>query len=235
MVPSSYPQDRRADTFATFSRHVSRGKAKLYGDMGLDVVMGRRQGPFFYDAFDERRWWNCHCNGGVFNLGHHHPDIVAAVREALTELDIGNHHLVSGYRARLAERLTATSAGRLEGTVFGVGGGEAIDLAIKVVRANTRRANIISARGGYHGHTGLALASGDPEYREPFGANSPGFVQLPFDDLAAIDAAVDDDTAAVLLEPVPATLGMPIARPGYLAAVAETCHQRGAKLIVDEV
>jgi acetylornithine/succinyldiaminopimelate/putrescine aminotransferase len=89
--------------------------------------------------------------------------------------------------------------------------------------------------GGYHGHTGLALAAGDPAYRDPFGANVPGFVQVPFDDRAALERQIGDDTAAVVLETIPATLGMPIPSPGYLPAVAELCHARGALLILDEV
>lgn len=234
-TPTQPFADRDA-TFAAFGAHVSGGKAARYRELGLDIVMGRREGPFFYDAYEpERRWWNCHSNGGVFNLGHRHPRVVAAVRDALDALDIGNHHLVSGYRAALAARLAATTGGRLPGVVFGVSGGEAIDLAIKVARWKTQRATIVSARGGYHGHTGLAMAAGDPAYRDPFGPNPPGFAQVPFDDVAALDAAIGDDTAAVLLEPVPATLGMPIARDGYLASVQRLCRERGAVLILDEV
>jgi putrescine aminotransferase len=89
--------------------------------------------------------------------------------------------------------------------------------------------------GGYHGHTGLSLAAGDPEYRDPFGPNLPGFTQVPFNDLGALDAAVDDATAAVIIEPIPATLGMVIPEPGYLAGVERVCRERGAYLIVDEV
>jgi len=230
-----YPLASRDQTFEVFGKHVSRGKATLYRNVKLDALMGRREGPFFYDAFDDRRWWNCHCNGGVFNLGHRHPRVVAAVRGALEHLDIGNHHLISGYRAELARRLAESTGGLLEGVVFGVAGGEAIDLAIKVVRAGTGRSQIVSAIGGYHGHTGLAMAAGDAEYRDPFGPIAPGFVQVPFDDLAALGEAVGDDTAAVLLEPVPATLGMPIASEGYFKGVEKICRERGAKLIFDEV
>ncbi len=227
--------ETRERTFDTFGRHVSRGKVDTYRALGFDVVMGRRAGPF-WDAFDGRRFWNCHCNGGVFNLGHRHPRVVEALRAALEEgLDVGNHHLVSGPRARLAERLSATTNGRLPGVVFGVGGGEAVDLALKVVRGVSRRSGIVSARGAYHGHTGLALATGDPEYRDPFGANLPGFVQVPFDDLPALERAAGEDTAAVLLETIPATLGMPIPSAGYLAGVERLCRERGAYLILDEV
>ncbi len=207
----------------------------MYRELGVDVVMGERGGVTFDDAFSDRKFLNCHVNGGVFNLGHRNSRVVAAVQTALGELDIGNHHLVSGLRARLAERLSKTTSGRLSGTVFAVGGGEATDLAIKVVRGVTGRHKIISASGGYHGHTGLALAAGDPQYRDAFGPNLPDFVQVPFDDLPALEAALDDDTAAVLLEPIPATLGMPIARDGYLRGVQQLCRERGAKLVLDEV
>jgi acetylornithine/succinyldiaminopimelate/putrescine aminotransferase len=104
-----------------------------------------------------------------------------------------------------------------------------------VVRAVTGRETIISARGGFHGHTGLALACGDPAYRDPFGANPPGYLQVPFNDLPALEASLDDDCAAVLLEGIPATLGMPLPAEGYLAGVERLCRQRGARLILDEV
>jgi acetylornithine/succinyldiaminopimelate/putrescine aminotransferase len=110
-----------------------------------------------------------------------------------------------------------------------------VDIAIKSARGATGRQRVVSARGGYHGHTGLALAAGDPEYRDPFGPNLPGFVQVPFGDLDALAAVVDHDTAAVLLEPIPATLGMPLPPPGYLASVAALCREWGARLVLDEV
>ena len=68
---------------------------------GVDLIMGERRGARFRHAYDGRWLYNCHCNGGVFNLGHRHPEIVDAVRSALDALDIGNHHLVSGWRATL--------------------------------------------------------------------------------------------------------------------------------------
>ncbi len=229
------PYASRAAATEAFAAHVNRGKVAAFAALGLDLVMGEREGARFRDAFEDRWFYNCHCNGGVFNLGHRNPEVVAAVRGALDDLDIGNHHLVSGWRAALADRLAATTGGLLPGVVFGVGGGEANDLAIKLARAHTGRGGVVSAIGGYHGHTGLSLAAGDPEYRDPFGPNLPGFTQVPFDDLPALDAAVDDTTAAVVLEPVPATLGMPIPSPGYLAGVGRLCTDRGACLVLDEV
>jgi acetylornithine/succinyldiaminopimelate/putrescine aminotransferase len=234
-APGSQPYPTAAATTAAFADHVNRGKVAMFEAFGLDLVMGERSGARFHDAFDGRWYFNCHSNGGVFNLGHRNTAVIAAVRDALDHLDIGNHHLVSGWRARLAARLAATTDGALPGVVFGVGGGEANDLALKLARAHTGRLGIVSAVGGYHGHTGLSMAAGDPEYRDPFGPNLPGFTQIPFNDLAALDAAVDDTSAAVILEPIPATLGMPLPEPGYLAAVERLCHDRGALLILDEV
>lgn len=225
----------RETLFGAYRRHVNAGKIDTFERYGFDAVMGRRSGVRFWDAYDDRSWIDCHCNGGVFNLGHRNPEIIAAVESALSTADIGNHHLPSPGRAELARRLVATTGGRLGGVVFGVSGGEAVDLAIKVVRAGTGRTGIVSADGGYHGHTGLALATGDAAYRDPFGPNLPGFTQVPFDDVAAIDAAVGSDTAAVILEPIPATLGMPIPSPDYLVRVAEICRERGARLILDEI
>jgi acetylornithine/succinyldiaminopimelate/putrescine aminotransferase len=229
------PYDTIEALDAAFRAHMNPGKADFFASIGMQLVLGRREGIWFEDAYSGRRYINCHCNGGVFNLGHCHPRVTAAVREALGTVDIGNHHFLSGLRAKLAERLSATTGDRLPRVVYGVGGGEAGDLAIKVARAATGRQGIVSAHGGYHGHTGLVMATGDPTYREPFGPNPPGFSQVPFDDVGEMDAVVGDDTAAVILEAIPATLGMPIPREGYFAEVRRMCSERGAKLIIDEI
>lgn len=228
-----YPSREAAEE--AFAERVNRGKLLTYREFGISLIMGSREGARFHDAYDGRSYINCHSNGGVFNLGHRNPAVIAAVRAALDDYDIGNHHLISGERAALAEQLAVSTEQRLPATVFGVSGGEASDLAIKLARAHTRRPTIISMRGGYHGHTGLALAAGEPRFREPFGPNLPGFRQVPFNDLTALERAVNDETAAVILEPIPATLGMPLPQPGYLKAVEDLCHARGALLLLDEV
>lgn len=215
--------------------HVNRGKVEAFAALGMPLVLGAREGARFQDAYSGRWYWNCHCNGGVFNLGHRHPLVVDAVRRALEEIDIGNHHLMSPWRGALAERLVATTGGRLPGVVLGVSGSEVVDVAVKLARGTTGREQIVSAAGGYHGVTGYAMAAGDPQYREPFGAGAAGFAQVPWNDLAAMDAAVGPDTAAVLLEAIPATLGFPPPAPGYLAAVAALARERGALLVIDEV
>jgi acetylornithine/succinyldiaminopimelate/putrescine aminotransferase len=227
-------QDPKEAIIERFARHVSSGKAAFYAGAGIDFVFGRREGAYVWDL-DGQRLIDCHCNGGVFNLGHRNPRIAAALRRSLEELDIGNHHLISEHRALLAERLAALCPGDLNRVVFGVGGGEAIDLAIKLARAHTRRPTVISAHGGYHGHTGLALAAGDDQYREPFKPLSPGFLQVPFGDLDALEAAVGDDTAAVILETIPATLGIVVPPADYLGGVRALCDHHGAVMIADEV
>jgi acetylornithine/succinyldiaminopimelate/putrescine aminotransferase len=226
---------RKGAIVDAFGRHVSAGKVRFFQTAGIDFVMGRREGPFIWDVAGQTRLIDCHCNGGVFNLGHRHPAILAALRQSLLELDIGNHHLISEQRALLAEELARLTPGRLPYTVFAVAGGEAMDLAIKAARGYTGRTRIVSAVGGYHGCTGLALAAGDAKFRAAFGPPLPGFVQVPFDDAAALLAAVDGEVAAVVLETIPATYGMPIPAAEYLLAVRALCDRTGALFILDEV
>lgn len=228
-------QSEKKDIVSRFRDHVSSGKADFFHSVGIDFVFGRREGPFVWDTHSGKRLINCHCNGGVFNLGHRHPAILDALRSAMDELDIGNHHLVSEARARLAEKLSNLTPGDLSYTVFGVGGGEAIDLALKLARGYTGRQNVISAKGGYHGHTGLALATGDEQYRQPFGPNPPGFHQIPFDDKEALSKAIDDQTAAVIFETIPATYGIPIPQKDYFRFAYDLCKKHGALFIADEV
>lgn len=214
---------------------MSSGKVAIFEKYGIDFVAGRRQGAYLWDIDGKKRLFNLHCNGGVFNLGHRNPELIDLLKKSLDELDIGNHHLISQLRAELARDLAALMPSDLDYTVFGVGGGEAVDLAFKVARAHTGRTRIISARGGYHGHTGLALAAGDEKYRRPFGPSASGFSQVAFGDTAALSEAADSDTAAVILETIPATLGVAIPPPDYLQAVRRLCNDRGILLILDEI
>jgi putrescine aminotransferase len=218
-----------------FEQSVSSGKVKFFQSIGIDFVLGKREGPYLTDLSGEKRLIDCHCNGGVFNLGHRNPEISQTLIESLKELDIGNHHLISEQRATLANRLAELAPGDLPYTVFGVGGGEAVDLAIKIARGYTDRDTIISAKGAYHGHTGLALATGDEKYRAPFGPTPPGFLQVPFNHTPSLQENMDENTAAVILETIPATYGIAIPDEDYLPQVRQLCDERGALLIVDEI
>jgi len=218
-----------------FAEYVSSGKAETFKSYDMEFVFGRREGPYVWDAAGGKRLINCHCNGGVFNLGHRHPQVIKALQNSLKELDIGNHHLISEQRALLGEKLAGLMPGDISCTVFGVGGGEAIDLAIKLARGYTGKFKVVSALGGYHGHTGFALATGDEQYRSPFGPNLPGFLQVPFNNVSALEQAVDGDTAAVIFETIPATLGMPVPSADFYREARRICTNKGALLIIDEV
>jgi putrescine aminotransferase len=220
---------------AAFAAHVHPGRVALLHDLGVQLEVGAREGGRFQNAVTGQWLWNCHSNGGVFNLGHRNPRVVAALRGALDELDVGNHHLVSAYRAMAAERLSATTEGRLPGVVFAASGSEAVEIALKAARGFTQRRGIVSVVGGFHGHTGLAIAAGDEATRTRYLLDFDDFSHVPYNDLDAMRAAVSERTAAVLLEPVPATLGFPPPDPGYLAGIEEVCRQQGALLILDEV
>jgi putrescine aminotransferase len=218
-----------------FERSVSSGKVKFFQSIGIDFVLGKREGPYLTDLSGDKRLIDCHCNGGVFNLGHRNHEISQTLIESLKELDIGNHHLISEQRATLAARLADLAPGDLPYTVFGVGGGEAVDLAIKIARGYTGRENIISAKGAYHGHTGYALATGDEKYRAPFGPTPHGFLQVPFNHIQTLQENMDENTAAVILETIPATYGIAVPDEGYLPQVRQLCDERVALLIADEI
>lgn len=229
------PYASRGEATSEFAAHVSRGKANALAAMGVDIVVGEREGARFRDAYSGRWYWNCHCNGGVFNLGHRHPRVVQALRDALEHLDVGNHHLISGWRARLGAQLAASTDGALPYAIFTPSGSEAVDLAVRLARARTGREGIVAALGAYHGLAGYGWAASDPRWLEPFGYGPPGFTHVPFNDAGALRAVVDEGTAAVILEAIPATLGFPPPAPGYLEAVAAAARERDALLIIDEV
>lgn len=232
--------NRNDEVFAAFDAHVSPGRADVLRRLGLVFPFGRRDGVHVWDAAGTRRLINCHCNGGTFNLGHRHPEVVRALVAALEapDGDIGNHHFPSEPRARLGAKLAALAPGPLETVVFASGGGEAIDLALKLARKATGRRRVVSIKGGYHGHTGLAVAAGDPKYARPFLIDTSDVVQVPWnnvDAMASVLAPGPNAPAAVLLETIPATLGMPLPAPGYLAAVKALATASGAVYIADEV
>ncbi len=218
-----------------FKNHVSSGKVAVYKKYGMQFIIGERQGVYMTDVSGKKKLINCHCNGGVFNLGHRNPQIIDALIKATEHFDIGNHHFISSQRARLGKKIAALMPGDLNYTVFGVGGGEAIDLAIKLARGYTQKQQIVSIKGGYHGHTGFALSTGDAQYRDPFGAQCPDFVQIPFGDIQAAREQITEDTAAFIMETVPATLGIAVPEKKYIQELREICTNTHTLMIMDEV
>ena len=225
---------RRLGVIADFMRYVSPGKARMYLLYGIDLVPGKRSGIYIHDI-NGKRYMNFHCNGGVFNLGHNNPDTRAAVADALRRWDMGGALAHAPLREELAARLADLMPGGVSRALLCTSGSEANDAAMKAAMKFTGRTGIVSANGAYHGGSGLSVAAGDPAFRTPFGPPFPGFVQVPFGDFDTIDAAVNETTAAVILETIPATLGMVLPPDDYFPRVRRLCDERGAVMIADEV
>ena len=211
-------------------------KTAFWQKLGVDLVIDRREGYILRDM-DGGRLIDLHLNGGTYNLGHRNPELVETMKVALDHFDMGNHHFPSIARTALAETLGATTPWRECFTMFASAGGEAVDLAIKTARHATQRKKIVSILKGYHGHTGLAVCTGDERFSRLFLSERPDeFVQVPFNDLDAMERALaGGDVAAVIMETIPATYGFPMPKDGYLAAVKALCVARQTLYIADEV
>jgi acetylornithine/succinyldiaminopimelate/putrescine aminotransferase len=213
------------------------GKTQFWQDEGVDLVIDRREGYFLYDM-DGRRLIDVHLNGGTYNLGHRNPELIAVMNAAAQRFDMGNHHFPALARTALAEALAECSPGDLQYTVYGAGGAEAIDIAIKTARNATKKKTIVSIVKAYHGHTGLAVKTGDARFSKLFLSEDTAgeFVQVPFNDLNAMeDALRRRDVAAVIMETIPATYGFPMPKEGYLPGVKRLCERYDALYIADEV
>lgn len=233
------PQDKLLKLYA---KYVNAPKVRTFKGFGFGVIPGERKGIKFKTLAGKKptdpplEIYNCRSSGGVFNLGHSNPKIVKVLKDALDAgLDLGDHMLLSEWRALLGKQLADLMPPGITKTTFGVSGGEAIDTAIKFSRAYTKRKGCVSAIGGYHGHTGFALLTGDPNFRETFLWHNPDFKQVPFGDAEAMRKVVSEDDACVILETIPATGGVLIAPEGYFAEVREICDEKGVMLINDEV
>ena len=219
------------------SEYVCPGKIDTFGQLGVTIVMAERQGPYIYDK-DGKQLIDLHINGGTYNLGHRNQEIIAVLKDALEELDVGNHHFASEARAVLARQLAELTPGDLHYTVFASGASEANDVAIKSARWATGRRKMVSLEKGYHGTTGLSGAVGENKNAIFFlSEGMPGeFVHVAFNDLGAMEEALSgEDVAGVMMETIPATYGFPLPEDGYLPGVKELCERYGAVYIADEV
>ena len=173
-------------------------------------------------------------------LGHGHPALVRAIKEAAEGvLHTSNVYYIEA-QARLAARLAELSG--LDRAFFANTGAEANEGAIKLARRYARRRKgedrykIVSALHSFHGRTmGAMTATGQPKFHDGFGPLPEGFEYVPLNDVAALEAAVDGRTAAVILEPIQGESGVRPCTPEYLQAARRICDQRGALLIFDEV
>jgi acetylornithine aminotransferase len=204
-----------------------------YGTPALALVRGA--GAEVWDV-GGRRYLDLLGGVAVNVLGHAHPAIVRAVTEQISTLGQVSNLYLSEPAITLAETLLdllgATGSGRV---LFCNSGAEAIEAAFKIARRTGRR-KMVAAYGAFHGRTMGALAlTGQPAKRDPFEPMPPGVVFVPYGDPAALAEVVDEDTAAVFLEPVQGENGVVIPPEGYLHAAREITTARGALLVLDEV
>ena len=225
----------KARALADYAAYSNPMKLRTLRHAGLEIIEGRREGALMWDL-DGEQYIDCITSAGSMNVGRRNPEVIAALKAALDEYDIGVFLLGSRPKADLAKKLAAITPGDLRLTMFGVCGGEANDFAIKLARGHTRKTGIITTAKCYHGHTGFALSGiGRDEYRRPFEPLVPGFRQVPFNDLAAMEAAVTDDTAAIMVEPIQGEGGIYVGTDEYLRGLRRLCDERGVLLIFDEV
>jgi acetylornithine/LysW-gamma-L-lysine aminotransferase len=172
---------------------------------------------------------------GSANLGHSHPAIVAAVQQQATQLLSCGEIFPNDQRAAYLEALAAALpfAARL---FLCNSGAESIEASIKFARLLTGRTRIVAAKRSFHGRTlGALSATWEPKYRKPFEPLLPDVVHVAYNDVPALEEAVDSNTAAVLLEPVQGEGGVNVPADNYLHDARRICDAAGALLILDEV
>jgi LysW-gamma-L-lysine/LysW-L-ornithine aminotransferase len=216
------------DIIGTENKHTSG----LYTKQNFAIVRG--QGASLWDS-EGNEYIDCSSGHGVANLGHAHPKIAAAVAEQATKLITLFETFPNDQRAALMEKLTALTPG-LDRVFFCNSGTESVEAAIKFSRVSTGRTGIIAAMRGFHGRTmGSLSATWNKKYREAFEPLVPDYSHVPYNKIDALEKAVSDKTAAVILEVVQGEGGVYPADPAYMEAVRELCTERGALLVIDEV
>jgi putrescine aminotransferase len=235
LTPPLYGFASKEEVLEDSIRYWNPGKTKFWQEAGTPLVMGERQGYIINDI-DGRRLIDLHINGGTYNLGHRNAELIATLKDGLDHFDIGNHWFPSITRAAFAKAMVGVCPG-MDYAVFSTGGAEAVEVALKSARYATKRRKIVSVIKGYHGHSGLSVATGDERFSKIFLSDRPEeFIQVPFNDLAAMAAALaGGDVAAVIMETIPATYGFPLPVEGYLPAVKDLCAAQGTLYIADEV
>ncbi len=216
------------DIISIENRHTSG----LY--LKQPLIMVRGQGACLWDS-DGNEYIDCAAGHGVANLGHAHPKVAAAIAEQSTQLVTLFETFYNDKRAALMEKICMLIPG-LDRVFFCNSGTEAIEAALKFARVSTGRIEIIAAMRGFHGRTmGALSATYNKKYKEAFEPLVPGFSHVPYNNIAALENAVTDQVAAVILEAVQGEGGVYPANPAYLQAARRICTERGALLIIDEI
>ncbi|WES63163.1 ornithine--oxo-acid transaminase [Microbacter sp. GSS18] len=207
----------------------------------LPVVLARGEGAWVTDV-EGKRYLDLLSAYSALNFGHRHPELVAAATEQLGRLTLTSRAFHNDRLGEFAAALADLCGKQL---VLPMNtGAEAVETAIKVARAWGYRvkgveadaASIVVAHGNFHGRTTTIVGfSDDPDARDDFGPYAPGFAAVPFGDAAAIEAAIDENTAAVLIEPIQGEAGVVVPPEGYLRDVREICTKHNVLMIADEI
>lgn len=224
----------RASVVSDYSEHLNPGLAKLMQFAGFGVEV-QAEGMYITDQ-DGRQYLDFLGGYGVFSLGHRHPDVLKAVVDQLQKQPLSSKTFFNPVQGALARRLSEVAPEGLQYTFFSNSGTEAVEAALKMARAATGRSGFVSTEGGYHGKTlGALSVTGREKYRKPYLPLVPGASFLPYGDLTAAEAAINETTAAFIVETVQGEGGVHVAPPGYLAGLRAACDRAGALLIADEV
>jgi acetylornithine/LysW-gamma-L-lysine aminotransferase len=197
------------------------------------LIIVRGEGAYLYDDAGNR-YIDCVGGQGAANMGHAHPAIVAAIREQAGILMSCPEIFYNDKRAALLDKLTALAG--LRRAYLCNSGTEAVEAALKFAKLATGRKEIIATKRGFHGRTmGALSATWEPKYREPFQPLVPNYTHIAYNDLAAADAAITDQTAAIIVEPVQGEGGVHPAQADYLRGLQKLCRERGALFVLDEI
>jgi acetylornithine/LysW-gamma-L-lysine aminotransferase len=229
--------EHRAASAASDSRgwlvRQARHELDVYGKRGLALVWG--EGARVRDA-DGREYIDCIGGHGSLALGHRHPALVAALEEQTSRIWFVPGSCGSPPRTRFLERLHGVLPDELAHTFLSNSGTESVEAALKIARAHTGRAGFVSATRGFHGRTTGALSiTAEARYREPFEPLLGEVRRVPFNQAAALEEAVDEQVAAVVLEPVQGEGGVHVAEAAFLRTARHVCDATGALLVLDEV
>lgn len=200
-----------------------------------DIALVRGEGSYLFDAAG-RRYLDAMSNYGVASLGHAHPRFTAALTDQLNQLTTGHQSFGNDVRAELLTEIATIAPEALSRSFLSNSGAEAVEAALKFAQAFTGKRGLIAARRGYHGRTlGALSATADKKYREPFEPLPIPSTHVAWNSPEAIEAAIDDSTAAIVLEPIQGEGGIHVADPAYLEAVREIATNNNLVLIVDEI
>ena len=200
-----------------------------------DMVAVRGEGAILYDEQGEA-YIDCAGGIGVASLGHSHPKLVAAIQAQAAKLITCPNILYNDSRSSLLKKLIEVTPQNLTHAYLCNSGTEANEAALKFARLHTGRTDFVTAMRGFHGRTmGAVSATFTPKYREAFEPLVPGFRYVPLNKIEKLDAAIGDNTAAVMLELMQGEGGVNPIDADYIAAARRLCSERGALLIIDEI